>query len=157
MPKPITPVAERFWRFVDKTETCWLWTGGKSAGYGRMRTVGRKMESAHRVSYAMHAGPIPVGLVIDHICRRTLCVNPQHLRAVTNKQNNEHLAQESSIGRSGVRGVFWHEKLQKWVAQVRHNGKTNIGGYFATVEEAAASVVHLRNELYTHNDLDRTS
>lgn len=155
MTKHNMSVAERFELYVNKTEACWLWTGGKGNGYGRMCTVGRKMKLAHRVSYEMHVGPIPAGLVIDHTCRNTLCVNPDHLRAVTNKQNHEHLAQESSTGRSGVRGVFWHGALNKWVSQVRHNGKLHQGGYFSSVEEAAADVVRLRNELYTHNDLDR--
>ena len=31
-PQPIPPEI-RFWKYVDKTETCWLWTGGKTVGY----------------------------------------------------------------------------------------------------------------------------
>lgn len=45
------------------------------------------MVYVHRLSYEMHTGPIPDGLIIDHICRVPLCVNPAHLRAVTYRDN----------------------------------------------------------------------
>lgn len=147
----------RYWAKVEKTAACWIWTAGKSEGYGMFKTEENKMRGAHRLSYEMHCGPIPAGSLIDHICRNRDCVNPQHLRTVTTKQNSEHRAKSSTLGRSGVRGVFWHGALQKWAVRVRHNGKLYRGGYFATIEEAAEDVRRLRNALYTHNDLDRTA
>ena len=45
------------------------------------------MGIAHRVAYEKAYGPIPEGLVIDHLCRNGLCVNPEHLEAVTRKEN----------------------------------------------------------------------
>lgn len=42
---------------------------------------------AHRFSYLVFKGPLISGLVIDHICRNTFCVNPDHLRQVTQKEN----------------------------------------------------------------------
>lgn len=53
-------------------------------GYG---VVGRKTELAHRLAYEAAYGPIPEGLTIDHRCFNPPCVNPQHLQAVTLKQN----------------------------------------------------------------------
>lgn len=77
---------ERFIEKVNKTETCWLWIADKDEyGYGRFRNNG--WHGAHRFSYEHFVGQIPKGLVIDHVCRVRHCVNPNHLRIVTNKEN----------------------------------------------------------------------
>lgn len=89
-PKPVPPEV-RFWRFVDKTDGCWLWVGTDNGKYG---TLGLSIDGtrtslyAHRLSYEMHVGPIPEGLTIDHLCRVPLCVNPDHLEAVTQRENS---------------------------------------------------------------------
>lgn len=68
----------------DKTG-CWLWAGKIGPrGYGY---VGSNRRAAHRVSFEEHVGPIAEGLVIDHLCRNKLCVNPAHLEPVTPKEN----------------------------------------------------------------------
>ena len=52
---------------------CWIWAGKpKAEGYGTF-TVERRPEYAHRASYVIHRGPIPDGLVIDHLCRVRIC------------------------------------------------------------------------------------
>lgn len=83
-----TPVAVRFWAKVDKTPTCWLWTGAKtgSGGYGVIR-LGDTLVRAHRFAYEAMVGPIPDGLVLDHLCRVRACVNPGHLEPVTTQEN----------------------------------------------------------------------
>ena len=79
--------AERFWAKVEKTDSCWLWTAAKNdKGYGQF-SVGSGLVYAHRYAYEALVGPIPEGLVIDHLCRVTLCVNPAHLEPVTNLEN----------------------------------------------------------------------
>lgn len=66
---------------------CWLWDASTSAdGYGRVMLNGR-VQNAHRVSYEIHVGPVPEGLVVDHLCRNRCCVNPDHLEPVTEREN----------------------------------------------------------------------
>jgi hypothetical protein len=78
---------KRFWPKVAKTDGCWLWKGYVSqAGYGYFYCE-RKGHQAHRISYAMAKGSIPEGLVVDHLCRNTACVNPDHLEAVSSREN----------------------------------------------------------------------
>jgi hypothetical protein len=93
----MTPPAERFERFVDRTAGCWLWTGmtgGTKGEYGYFRATTRATDPkvlAHRFAYELWVGPIPAGLEIDHLCKRRLCVRPDHLEAVTpavNQQRN---------------------------------------------------------------------
>lgn len=82
------PVSERFWSKVDKTESCWLWTATRTrAGYGYIKGDDGKNVLAHRLSYEWASGPIAVGLEVDHLCRVTSCVNPEHLEAVTPLEN----------------------------------------------------------------------
>ena len=81
-------VADRFWTKVHKQpDGCWLWTGTKTYdGYPKFYLKGR-MARAHRVAYELTKGPIPSGLQIDHLCKVTCCVNPEHLEAVTCREN----------------------------------------------------------------------
>lgn len=82
-------VYERFISFAEKTDSgCWVWKGARNnLGYGFFSIARGKHEAAHRWSYKFKHGPIPVGLVIDHLCRNPSCVNPDHLEPVTNKEN----------------------------------------------------------------------
>lgn len=83
----MTSENERFWSKACKTGTCWLWQAYvDERGYGTYRLAGR-MRKAHRVAYELAVGPIPEGMVIDHLCRVRHCVNPTHLEVVTNDEN----------------------------------------------------------------------
>lgn len=151
--RPNVTVAERFWSKVNKTSECWIWTGvTNDGGYGLFSHQG-KNERAHRFAWSLSVGEIPGGLQIDHKCRNRMCVNPSHLRPATNKQNSEHVQGSSS---SGYRGVSFNARRGKWVVQVTHDGRNHYGGYFTDVHEAGAAAKSLRNELFTHNDLDRS-
>lgn len=68
---------------------CWLWTGALTIdGYGSVYfSPEKKGLMAHRVVYELLRGPIPDGLQIDHLCRNTRCVNPDHLEPVTQRVN----------------------------------------------------------------------
>ena len=78
----------RFWTRVsirDQSE-CWPWRGTLRRGYGAF-IIGAKPTAAHRFAYELIVGPIPPGLVIDHLCRNRSCCNPAHLEPVTMREN----------------------------------------------------------------------
>jgi hypothetical protein len=86
--RPRIPAAERFWAQVEITEGCWLWSAYVDpSGYGKFTAVVGVSVYAHRWSYEFLVGPIPDGLVIDHLCRVRNCVNPDHLEPVTSAEN----------------------------------------------------------------------
>ena len=68
---------------------CWKWTRGiMPSGYGRDKEPStHKTRYAHRLVWETIVGPIPKGLVLDHVCRVRNCVNPDHLRVVTPREN----------------------------------------------------------------------
>lgn len=86
------PLIQRFFKNVGKrsNDECWEWRGGRDQnGYGIIgkgkRHSGRWQ--AHRLSWTLYNGPIPMGLVLDHICCNPPCVNPAHLRVCTQYEN----------------------------------------------------------------------
>ena len=91
----VRPAIERFWERVNKMgqDDCWEWIAGKDVnGYGSFLSPLAKEkrwhgEGAHRYSYRIHNGEIPKNLFIDHLCQNPSCVNPNHLEAVTNREN----------------------------------------------------------------------
>jgi hypothetical protein len=96
MTEPVTI----FQRIIDRSELvdgpletpCWIWQGAKNlAGYGRIYTGSclgwGPISQVHRFTYVMVNGPILPGLEIDHLCRVRACCNPEHLEAVTRKEN----------------------------------------------------------------------
>lgn len=73
-------------RFHNGTP-CMPWPGLiNHKGYGKI-SIGGKGRQAHRAVYENVVGPIPDGLVIDHLCRNRCCVNPDHMEPVTNREN----------------------------------------------------------------------
>lgn len=92
MRKIRTPL-ERILARVDSLdpEQCWRWLGATSpSGYGQVTRTNLRKDGTvyiHRAVYEAVVGPIPEGMVIDHLCRVRNCVNPLHLEPVTNAEN----------------------------------------------------------------------
>ncbi len=70
----------------DGPDGCWGWIGATSAGYGRIR-IAQRAQMAHRVVFETSGGIIPAGMVLDHLCRNPVCVNPAHLEPVPQREN----------------------------------------------------------------------
>jgi hypothetical protein len=85
-----TTVRERFEKRVIRADGCWLWDGSHSkTGRPTLYVGGRKfMELAYRVAWELAGREAPTWpMVLDHRCRNPKCVNPDHLRIVTQRDN----------------------------------------------------------------------
>lgn len=115
------PPEERFWRFVEKTDQCWKWTGKKNNGYGVL-SKGAKFDGyflAHRFSWEMHnAEKIPEGMVVMHSCDNPGCTNPAHLKIGTPKDNTKDMIEKgrkktiASFGLKNGQSVLSDEKVR---------------------------------------------
>jgi hypothetical protein len=77
---------------IEQAGDCWRWTGSMDRyGYGQLSLLRpdgtRTGTGAHRASWLAHRGDIPPGLMTDHLCRNSACVNPWHMELVTNQIN----------------------------------------------------------------------
>lgn len=74
---------------VDPVTNCWNWLKciDKNTKYGRIN-IRRINYNAYKVFYELFKGLVPKGKHIDHLCRNRTCVNPDHLEAVSQGENN---------------------------------------------------------------------
>lgn len=86
---------DRFWSRVESNDadSCWLWTGSVRGNnkYGVFEIAGKPIQ-AHRFSWELHHGLIPVGQCVLHRCDTPRCVNPSHLFLGTHQQNMADMA-----------------------------------------------------------------
>lgn len=143
---------ERFDARWTESGACHQWVGNPMrSGYGQIMWH-KHTFLAHRVAWTRSNGSIPEGLVIDHLCHNKLCVRPDHLRAVTNKQNGEHRAGANSNSSTGVRGVSLTKATGRYRGSVRHNDRNVHVGYFDSVEEARTAVIAARAAIFTASE-----
>lgn len=94
------PEEVRFWELVDKTDSCWLWTGLiNKDGYALFKVKRNGVWTyvrAHVWLWERTYGPVPDRHTLDHVrkrgCHHKHCVNPAHLEPVTIAENNRRAA-----------------------------------------------------------------
>lgn len=85
----------------DEATGCLLWLGGVSGqmGYGVIEDDDNTTTYVHRLSYALHCGPIPPGHLVLHKCDRPRCFEPSHLFTGTHKQNTADAVAKGRLAR----------------------------------------------------------
>lgn len=146
-----------FWDYVNKTESCWLWTGRLSiSGYGQFRQ-NKRFHRAHRVAWEITNGAIPDGLCVCHKCDVRHCVNPEHLFIGTCQDNaNDRVAKGRShipskecavhliagkfkTGTSNPRGKFTDEQI----AEIRRRYQTETAVSLAKAFQTSETYIRL--------------
>jgi hypothetical protein len=85
--EPDAPIVRFQERYDVNEDDCWIWNGAVDrAGYGKFG-IRKQTFRAHKWRWEHEHGPVPDGLVLDHLCRVTSCVNPNHLEPVTPLEN----------------------------------------------------------------------
>ncbi len=110
-------------RFYKKVGPDWQWLGRKNKdGYGIMMIVGKK-ERAHRVSYKIHTGEIPDGMLVLHSCDTPDCVNPAHLHLGTHQDNMRERSERGRTREQNGEKNYTSKLTEKEVLEIRNKYK----------------------------------
>lgn len=144
---------ERFMHFVveGNGDECWVWTGALVGGYGQFSTGG-VVHYAHRYAYETSVRELPEDIQVDHICRNRACVNLNHLREATNKQNQENRAPGRNSA-TGFRNVY-EGKNGALIVRATSNGVHHYAGSYSNLGDAVEAAKGLRDRLFTHHGKD---
>jgi len=135
----------RIFAYIKKKEDgCWVWTGKKGQDmYGQI-SVNGKRKRAHRVSFELFKEKILPGMLILHSCHNTLCVNPDHLRQGTVKENSNDMiaASRSLIGEKSRRAKLKEQDVKK-IKELDKQGfcRLSIAKQYGITRECISSII----------------
>lgn len=143
----------RFWNRADKggPNGCWLWTGAKNEkGYG-VAWDGRRTIRAHRLAWLLTRGSLPAApLILCHRCDTPGCVNPEHLFAGTNLDNQRDSAEKGRrapgpVGGEKHRAVLPPETVVRMRALAANgNSAPAVAAAFGVHPETARKIIARR-------------
>lgn len=114
--KTAPPIAD----LIDAKGDCWEWLGRiERNGYGRTYYQNRRW-GVHRLVWTLLVGEIPDGMQVDHLCCNRSCVNPDHLRVVTQRENNDSSGSITTRNRRKTHCPSGHPLDKTWK---RPNGR----------------------------------
>lgn len=116
----IEKIVERFNSYIKKENDCLIWVGGKSGGYGTFRFKNKNARS-HIVSWILNYGNVPNNYFVSHTCSNFLCVNPQHLILITQKQLSDKVNNSKTDYGSNNKNSKLDENI---VRSIREESKT---------------------------------
>jgi hypothetical protein len=99
---------QRFIKHLQKTDTCWNWTGScLITGYGCFR-INQKTYRSHRIAYELWVNPIPKGQLVRHKCDNRKCCNPNHLELGTHQDNSNDAKERGRTAKGIKNGLVLH-------------------------------------------------
>jgi hypothetical protein len=128
---PHRPLEDRFWAKVDKDGPipahrpelgpCWIWTRNTNGHYGKIASGDGKLLSVHRLSWEMHYGLVPEGMLVCHHCDNQICVRPDHLFLGSHKVNTQDMMQKGRHHFGVLYGedIPWARLTWAQVAEIR--------------------------------------
>ncbi|ALJ98907.1 endonuclease [Escherichia phage C119] len=144
------------WKYREEMRPQWnARYQGKEAGAirnGYLQTeINGKCYFCHRIMWEMINGRIPDGMCIDHLNHKRDDNRIENLRVVSHQDNckNQSLRLKN---KSGVSGVYWNKKANKWLAQISIKGKRKHVGFFLSISDAENAIKQARKENLYHEN-----
>ena len=124
---------------------CWIWQGHLKKGYGYY-SYHQQLFRAHRVSYEIVYGEIPLNKFVCHKCDNPSCINPLHLFLGSPKENTNDMISKGRLNRSRGenKGISYRKERRKWRARYMRDYKNILVGEFDTKEEALLALKKAR-------------